>query len=102
MWKQRRQKTWTLSRLRRDTYIMFYDEECSSCQDNIASAELLMSADRKMRVLFVKMQPEEALLDSFDLTSLPYIIRVDKNGIITARYVDFTRLERNTFGGNGK
>ena len=51
-----------------------------------------------MRVLFVKMQPEEALLDSFDLTSLPYIIRVDKNGIITARYVDFMRLERNTFG----
>lgn len=99
MWKQRRQKTWQLSRLRRDTYIMFYDEECSSCQDNIASAERLMSADRKMRVLFVKMQPEEALLDSFDLTSLPYIIRVDKNGIITARYVDFTRLERNTFGG---
>ena len=47
------------------------------------------------------MQPEEALLDSFDLTSLPYIIRVDKNGIITARYVDFTRLERNTFGGKG-
>ena len=101
MWKQRRQKTWQLSRLRRDTYIMFYDEECSSCQDNIASAERLMSADRKMRVLFVKMQPEEALLDSFDLTSLPYIIRVDKNGIITARYVDFTRLERNTFGGKG-
>ena len=60
-----------------------------------------MAANRKMRVLFVKMQPEEILLDSFDLTSLPYIIHVDKNGKITARYIDFTRLERNTFGGNG-
>ena len=70
-----------------------------------------MAADKKMRVLFVKMpSPEKSgemsaetglLLDSFDLTSLPYIVHVDKKGIITARYVDFTRLERNTFGGKG-
>ena len=111
-WDKRSPETWRLSRLRRDTYIMFYDENCSSCQENIASAERLMAAYKKMRVLFVKMpSPEKSgemsaetglLLDSFDLTTLPYIVHIDNNGVIKERYVDFIRLERNTFGGNGK
>lgn len=83
-----------LPRLRKDAYVMFYDDACSRCRANMDAADSLLRADRKMRVLFVRIpsSPEmnAPLLDSLDLTSLPFIMKVDRKGQVTARYVEFT------------
>ena len=39
-----------------------------------------------MQVLVTDADP--SLLDAFDLSSLPYVLFLDKKGIITRRYVD--------------
>lgn len=100
-----RKKTVLLSRPGKDVYVMFYDEMCGRCRENMDAAAKLMKRDRKMRVLYVKMDSSAdmaELLDAFDLTVLPYITHVSGNGMVLERYVDFTHMERNTFGKDGK
>lgn len=104
----RRQKSWNLARLRHDTYVMFYDKDCGRCHENIRAAGLMLRMDRRMRVLFVRMSggdmssETQRLLDTFDMTVLPFILRIDGKGTVQERYVDFTRLAGNTFGRDGK
>ena len=35
----------------------------------------------------------EELLDKFDLTSLPFVLRIGRHGEVLERYVDFRRLK---------
>ena len=58
-----------------------------------------MRADKKMRVFLVDMttrepdEDESGLFDAFDLSSLPYVVRVGKDGRVSERYLDFRRLD---------
>lgn len=98
---------WRLDRLKKASYVVFYDRGCASCRANIAAADTLMRENRKMRMLLVdvsdghhvKRQDDSAIPDSFDLTVLPYILRVE-NGLVEERYVDFCRMERASASGS--
>lgn len=74
------------------SYIVFYSPSCSTCQELLQGVDKVVS-DRKVKVLLVDMdaalnQPVgQTLLDTFDLTSIPFVIQVDKKGIIQHRYV---------------
>ena len=98
-------KVWNLRRLPAGTYVMFYDRNCERCRQNILAADRLMKSGSEMRVLFVELNGDDVsteLLDSFDLTSLPYVFRISEKGVIGSRYIDFTRSKGNTFGIDGK
>ena len=76
-------------------YILFYTEGCEVCAAEKESARKLVSGDRNVRVLMVNvdriMQDDPALasrlLDTFDLSSLPYIIETDSKGYVIRRYL---------------
>ena len=75
------------------SYIVFYSANCSACQELLEGVDKAVSSSRKVKVLLVDMdsamdQPVgQTLLDTFDLTNLPFVIQVDKKGIIQHRYV---------------
>lgn len=76
-------------------YIVFYTGGCSSCQEVLAAVDALVAGDRRVRVLLVDMdavlvdEPElgAQLLDSFDLSALPFVIQLDRDGTVLHRYV---------------
>lgn len=86
-----------LGRLRRkETFVMFFDKDCAVCREYLDAADKLLHADRKMRILFVRMsdgiQKEETrLLDTFDLSTLPFAVKIGRNGRVLERYVDFRK-----------
>lgn len=79
-------------------YVVFYSAGCSACAELLSQVDSLVSARRRMRVLLVDMdaimtdQPELAgqLLDTFDLSGLPFVLELDRKGIVRHRYVDLT------------
>lgn len=107
-----RSRVWNLRRLPSGTYIFFFDTKCQHCRESLAALTKLMSANRKMRVLFISLyddsavrsgvSPLESVLDSFDLQLLPMTVKVGKKGFAGERYVDFVRMAGNTFGDKGK
>lgn len=85
-----------LSKLRgKKNIIIFYTEGCNICDAEKAAARRLVSEDPHYRVLMVNVDRIVAsdpalasrLFDSFDLSSLPFIIEADKKGIILRRYI---------------
>jgi len=92
-------KTWRLDRLpKKHSFIIFHTESCNDCKNEIKAAKNLILSDPESRILTVSvreaestMQEEDfaAMLDAFDLSSLPYIIELDKNGKIVGRYLSF-------------
>ena len=80
--------------LRKADYLVFYTNGCGRCEETLANARAL--ADEKSRVLLVNMDslfesyPEEArlLLDTFDLSGLPYVMQLTPGGVIAHRYVE--------------
>ena len=76
-------------------YVVFYSPGCSTCQETLAAVEALVKGDRKVRVLLVDMDalyaddPEKAseLLDSFDLSVLPFVLQLSPDGTVLRRYV---------------
>jgi len=76
-------------------YLVFYTAGCSSCQSTLEAIERVLSAHPRARVLLIDMdalmsnQPElsRQLLDSFDLSALPFTLEVDKKGVVLHRYV---------------
>ena len=105
-WKRSCRVERNLRRLRGDiNIIIFYTEGCSVCKAEKAAANEMisqgLSSDRALRkatrrttVLLVNMdeisqsRPDlsSELFDSFDLSSLPYIIITDREGTILERY----------------
>ena len=89
--KKARYGEFRLDRLHRDALIIFHTEGCEICKAELAAADSLKDS----AVLMIDMDeifssyPEEAkeLLDTFDLTSLPFIISTDRKGIITGKYL---------------
>lgn len=80
-------------------YVVFYSQGCSSCKETLEAVEALVKGNRKARVLLVDMDalltdyPAEAtaVLDGFDLSSLPFVLETDKDGVVTRRYVDLRK-----------
>jgi len=76
-------------------YLVFYTSGCTSCQATLEAVDALVAKDRRTRILLIDMDallsdyPEEAgtLLDSFDLSALPFVLEMDKKGIVKHRYV---------------
>ena len=76
-------------------YLVFYTGSCSSCQETLDAVERIVSANSRARVLLINMDalfsdyPDEAqtLLDSFDLSALPFVMELDKKGVVVHRYV---------------
>ena len=86
--KADRQKTVRLGKLRgQPGIVVFASDSCQACTDvRPALDRMLSSGPKKMKVLVTDADP--SLLDDFDLSSLPYVLFLDKKGIITRRYVD--------------
>lgn len=79
----------------RRNFIIFHTEGCSVCDAEKAAALRLAASDRKMRVLQVNVDRIVAddpalanrLFDSFDLSSLPFIVETDRKGVVLRRYI---------------
>ena len=77
--------------------IIFYTEGCNICDaEKQAARDLLQNpAESKTKVLMVNVDEimrsnpglASRLFDSFDLSSLPYIIETDRKGFIKRRYI---------------
>ena len=94
-------KTMNLRKLKGESnIIIFHTNGCNICAAEIAAARNIISQlDRKqknkIKVFLVNVDDIMAsdpalaskLFDSFDLSSLPFIISIDKKGIIDSRYV---------------
>ena len=80
--------------LKKADYLVFYTDGCGRCEETLAAARTL--ADKKSKVLLVNMDkifetyPEEArtLLDTFDLSGLPYVMQLGSGGTVMHRYLD--------------
>lgn len=78
----------------KNNIVVFHTDGCNICKAEIAAARALVKADRRSRVFLVNIDQVLAdypslaakLFDSFDLSSLPYILFTDKKGIIQSRY----------------
>lgn len=79
--------------LRKADYLVFYTPGCGRCEETLAAARTL--ADNHSKVLLVNMDdlfssyPDEArtLLDTFDLSALPYVMQLGRKGVVLHRYV---------------
>ena len=80
--------------LKKADYLVFYTEGCGRCEETLAAARA--KADAKAKVLLVNMDtlletyPDEAhsLLDTFDLSGLPYVVQLGPGGTVAHRYVE--------------
>ena len=100
-WAKSAKKTMNLRKLKGESnIIIFHTNGCNICAAEIAAARNLTSRlDRKqknkIKVFLVNVDDIMAsdpalvskLFDSFDLSSLPFIISTDKKGIIDSRYM---------------
>ena len=77
--------------------IVFYTEGCEICKAEKAAIKEFVATDPKTRAIFINVDRilaenpslAEKLFDSFDLSSLPFIMETDKQGIIKRRYLSF-------------
>lgn len=79
----------------RPAYIVFYTGGCSACKETLEAVDALVARDRRAKVLLVDMdalltdKPETArmLLDTFDLSGMPFTLQLNRDGVIMHRYV---------------
>lgn len=96
---------------KREMVLIFYDPACSECKDQIAKAQALATGagrsaddagtpagkakDDTPAVILINVEDnlerlsekeQDALLEAFDLSTLPHLIRTDAGGRITRRY----------------
>ena len=80
--------------LRKADYLVFYTEGCGRCEETLEAARAL--SRRKSKVLLVNVDtlyeeyPDEAhlLLDTFDLSGLPYVMQLGSGGVVLHRYLE--------------
>ena len=80
-------------------YLVFYTGGCQACQEILAAVDDLVAQNRKVRVLLIDMDalfndyPDKAteLLDTFDLSVLPFVLQLDKKGVVQHRYVNLLK-----------
>ena len=88
--------TFSLRKLRGDrNIVLFYTDGCNVCAAEKASASELVAREPKVKVLMVNVDevlsssPSLAgrVFDSFDLSTLPFILETDRKGRILRRYI---------------
>ena len=88
-------RDWTRkwNRLRRKGgYIVFHTEGCPVCKAELSAADSLglRTLDVNVDEMMVSAPNlARTLLDTFDLSSMPFILEVGRHGIIRRRYVSF-------------
>lgn len=99
-------RMYRLDRLPRRTIVIFHTEGCEFCRAEIAAADSLLRDMKGRRdrtdILLIDMDvisssypgTAKELLDSFDLTVLPYIFATDSKGTVTDRYMSLLEPER--------
>lgn len=89
---------YNMRKLRADrNIILFYTEGCNICQAEKSQIRELLAHDRKTKALFINIDEilasnpslADTLFDSFDLSSLPYIIITDRKGVVLRRYLSY-------------
>lgn len=95
--KDRKEGEWALRKLKGEPlYLVFYAPGCSCCEETLAAVDALVASERKAQVLLVNMDtlyasyPDlaQTLLDSFDLSALPLVLELGKEGLVRHRYVN--------------
>ena len=79
--------------------VIFYTDGCNVCAAEKKAAGELVKADRKLKVLLVNVddillsspQLSARLFDSFDLSTLPFILQTDRKGRIVRRYISLVK-----------
>ena len=77
-------------------YVAFYTGGCEACRALLESVDGLLLRERGARVLLVDMDAllsdhyDEAreLMDSFDLSGLPFVLELSKDGTVLRKYVE--------------
>lgn len=84
-------RTYRLRRLRgRPSYVLFHTPGCSTCDAELEAVPGVFEAEPDAVVLLVN--PEEngtEILDRFDLSVLPFAIRMDRKGTVQRKYISF-------------
>ena len=78
--------------------MVFYSPDCSSCKETLEAVDALVAKNYPAKVLLVDMDalltdtPSQAqqLLDTFDLSAMPFVIQLDKKGVVQHRYVSLS------------
>lgn len=78
-----------------ENYIMFVTDGCNVCAAEKESARKLALENRKVKILMVNVDDvlvknpalSSRMFDSFDLSTLPFILKTDKKGKISKRYL---------------
>ena len=99
--KESKEGVFSLRKLRgKPGYVVFYTGGCSSCTKTLDEVSALVAAKKRARVLLIDMDAimaddpalAETLLETFDLTAMPFVLELDRKGYITHRYVDLSKL----------
>ena len=79
-------------------YIVFYTHSCRSCEETLAAARALTEGpgNRNVRLLLVDMdrlfstdpQLGTRLLECFDLSVLPFVMQLDRRGVVRRKYIE--------------
>lgn len=94
--KGTKEGNFSLRRLKgRPAYVVFYTGGCTACKETLEAVDALVARDRRAKVLLVDMDalltdnPETGrlLLDSFDLSGMPFTIQLNRDGVVEHRYV---------------
>lgn len=81
------------------SYLVFYTQSCQACQELLSAVDSLVENNRKVRILLIDMDAlfrenpakAEELLDTFDLSVLPFVLQLDRKGIVEHRYVQLLK-----------
>ena len=74
----------------RPSYILFHSPGCSTCDAELEAVRSVFDATPGARVLLVN--PAEngvELLDTFDLSVLPFVLEADRRGTVVRKYISF-------------
>lgn len=90
--------TFRLRKLKgKENYIMFVTDGCNVCAAEKAAARELVQKNRKVKVLMVNVDDvlmqnpalSSRMFDAFDLSTLPFMLKTGKSGVIYQRYILF-------------
>ena len=87
---------------RRGGYAVFYTEGCAVCQAELEAAGSLRNASKGRRrpqivtldvddLLAARPELAATLLDTFDLSFLPFVMKVDRRGRVERKYVSLAK-----------
>lgn len=79
-----------------NAYVVFYSEGCSSCKETLDAVDAFIASNRRARILLVNMDAimeedpslGETILESFDLSVMPLVLKLAKGGIVTEKYIE--------------